>query len=120
VRGKSVAATVVAVLCVAGIVAAGSSARVGSQPAALDAKPAHGFIPSRHASKARPSRVRQLSWHGGPVMHTTTVVPVYWGSSWANSSFVGDKVSGLDTLYSGSMGRRTRTRTASTPTAQGT
>jgi hypothetical protein len=101
VRGKSVAATVVAALCVAGIVAVGSSARVGSQPAALDAKPAHGFVPSRQASKARPSRVRQMSWHGGPVMHGTTLVPVYWGSSWANSSFVGDKVSGLDTLYSG-------------------
>jgi hypothetical protein len=101
VRGKSVAASVVAALFVAGIVAAGGSARVGSQPAALDAKPAHGFVPSRNASKAARSRVRQLLWHNGPVMHATTVVAVYWGSSWANSSFVGDKVTGLDTLYSG-------------------
>jgi hypothetical protein len=34
-------------------------------------------------------------------MHSTAVLPVYWGSSWSNSSFVGDKVSGLNTLYSG-------------------
>ena len=98
---KSGAATVVAALCVAGIAAAGSSARVGNAPAALDAKPAHGFIPSRHANAAARARVSQLIWHNGPVMHATTVVPVYWGSHWGNSSFVGDKVTGLNTLYSG-------------------
>lgn len=98
---KSAAATVVAALCVAGIAAAGSSARVGNAPAALDAKPAHGFIPSRHANAAARARVSQLIWHNGPVMHATTVVPVYWGSQWGNSSFVGDKVTGLNTLYSG-------------------
>jgi hypothetical protein len=37
-------------------------------------------------------------------MHATTVVPVYWGSSWGSSSFAGDKVSGLDTFYSGVRG----------------
>lgn len=98
---KSAAATVVAALCVAGIAAAASSARVGNPPAALDAKPAHGFVPSRNASRAARTRVLQLVWHNGPVMHATTVVPVYWGSRWSNSTFVGDKVSGLNTLYSG-------------------
>jgi len=101
VKVKSAAATVVAALCVAGIAAAGSSARVGNAPAALDAKPAHGFIPSRHANAAARARISQLIWHNGPVMHATTVVPVYWGSQWGNSSFVGDKVTGLNTLYSG-------------------
>jgi len=33
-------------------------------------------------------------------MHGTTVVPVFWGSSWNNGSFVGDKRTGLDYLYS--------------------
>jgi hypothetical protein len=101
VKVKSAAATVVAALCVAGIAAAASSARVGNPPAALDAKPAHGFVPSRNASRAARTRVLQLLWHNGPVMHATTVVPVYWGSRWSNSTFVGDKVSGLNTLYSG-------------------
>ena len=62
---KSAAATDVAALCVAGIAAAGSSARVGNPPAALDAKPAHGFIPSRHAGAAARARVSQLIWHNG-------------------------------------------------------
>ena len=34
-------------------------------------------------------------------MHSTSVVPIYWGSSWSSSSFVGDKVTGLDKLYGG-------------------
>jgi hypothetical protein len=100
-NGKSVAAAVAAALCVAGIAAAGSSARVGSVADALDAQPAHGFVPARNAKPGGGSHYFALQWHNGPVMHATTVVPVYWGSSWGNSSFVGDKVSGLDTLYSG-------------------
>jgi hypothetical protein len=101
VKGKSIAASVAAALCVAGIVAAGSSARVGSNRDSLDAQSAHGFVPARNAKPAARSHYFALLWHNGPVMHATTVVPVYWGSSWANSSFVGDKVSGLDTFYSG-------------------
>jgi hypothetical protein len=101
VKGTKVAASVVAALCVAGIVAAGSSARVGNVPDALDAQPAHGFVPSRNANAGGGSHYFALQWHNGPVMHATTVVPVYWGSSWGNQSFVGDKVTGLDTFYSG-------------------
>ncbi len=100
-RGKSVAATVVVALFVAGIVAAGSSARAGGDRDSLDAQSAHGFVPARNAQAAKRSHYFALLWHNGPVMHATTVVPVYWGSSWGNSSFVGDKVSGLDTLYAG-------------------
>jgi hypothetical protein len=33
-------------------------------------------------------------------MHSTTVVPVFWGTSWSSSSFFGDKISGLDNFYS--------------------
>jgi hypothetical protein len=95
------AATVVAALLVASIVAAAGSARVATKAAKLEAKPAHGFIPSRHAKAKLARRVSQLTWHNGPVMHSTTVVPVYWGSRWSNSTFKGDKVTGLDTLYSG-------------------
>jgi hypothetical protein len=101
VRVKWLATAVVAASCVAFVAAGAGSARVGTAPAALDAKPAHGFVPSRNANRARPTHVLQLLWHNGPVMHSTAVLPVYWGSSWSNSSFVGDKVSGLNTLYSG-------------------
>jgi prepilin-type N-terminal cleavage/methylation domain-containing protein len=34
--------------------------------------------------------------HGGTIMTTSVTASIFWGKSWANSSFVADKVSGLD------------------------
>jgi hypothetical protein len=90
---------------VAGCLAAGVAASAASgRPASMAAGPASGFIPSRnanHQARAGGGKIYQLLWHNGPVMHSTTVVPVYWGARWSSSSFVGDKVSGLGTLYRG-------------------
>lgn len=99
-RFRWLAVTAVAAFCVASVVAATSSARVAQGPSKLEAQRAGGIIPSRAAKRASARRVSNLLWHNGPVMHSTTVVPVYWGTRWGNSSFVGDKISGLDTIYS--------------------
>jgi hypothetical protein len=105
-RVKRIAATVVAVV-LGGTLVVATGASAGGKPD-LSAGPAGGFIPSRNANHpARPGgggHVSLLTWHNGPVMHSTTVVPVYWGSRWSSSSFVGDKVNGLDTLYAGMHG----------------
>jgi len=43
-----------------------------------------------------------LVYHNGPVVIASSVVhPIYWGTSWGNSAFVGDKISGLDSFYGG-------------------
>lgn len=42
-----------------------------------------------------------LLYHGGQVMHGTFVQPIYWGPSWSNPSFVGDKMTGLQSFYEG-------------------
>ena len=42
-----------------------------------------------------------MTFHGGPILNTTVVKSVFWGTSWSNSSFTGDKITGLDTFYSG-------------------
>src|SRR3954453_9756189 len=98
-RVKRIAATVVAVvlggtLVVATGASAGGKPDLSAGPAggvlpARDADhpgPAGGFIPSRNANHpARPGgggHVSLLSWHGGVVMHSTTVIPVYWGTRW--------------------------------------
>jgi hypothetical protein len=103
-NSKSVLAAVVATVCLASVVAAAGTATAAGGPPSVAAGPAFGFVPSRnvnHASHAnRRGRISLLSWHFGPVMHSTTVAPVYWGSKWGNSSFVDDKVSGLHTFYS--------------------
>jgi len=100
-RVKRIAAAMGAVMLMVSL-AAVSSATAGGRPD-LSAGPAGGFIPSHNANHpAKPGgRVSLLPWHNGPVMHSTSVVPVYWGTRRANSSFDGDKVSGLDTLYKG-------------------
>ena len=45
--------------------------------------------------RQRSRRSPDLTYHGGPVMHGTHVEPIFWGTSWSNPTFVGDKVSGL-------------------------
>ena len=42
-----------------------------------------------------------MTWHGGTVMPTSVTEAIFWGAGWADSSFVGDKISGLDSWYSG-------------------
>jgi len=55
----------------------------------------------RPPEAGRTSRSPNLTYHGGTVMHGTFVEPIFWGTSWSNSSFVGDKVSGLTLFFSG-------------------
>jgi hypothetical protein len=99
---KLMIATVVAGACLACLVAAAAGAAGG--PPSVAAGPAFGFVPSHNVANAGAGKTRGhvqlLQWYGGPVMHSTTVVPVFWGSKWSSSSFVDDKVSGLDYLYS--------------------
>ena len=103
-NSKSVLAAVVATVCLASVVAAAGTATAAGGPPSVAAGPAFGFVPSRNVNHAghsnRRSRVSLLTWHFGPVMHSTTVAPIYWGSKWGDPSFVNDKVSGLDTFYS--------------------
>jgi hypothetical protein len=40
-----------------------------------------------------------LTYHGGNVMATTRVVPIFWGTSWNTPSFVQDKITGLTNWY---------------------
>ncbi|SFB18299.1 hypothetical protein SAMN04515620_12374 [Collimonas sp. OK607] len=39
--------------------------------------------------------------HGGKVMTTAIMQNIFWGASWANSTFVGDKITGLEAWYTG-------------------
>jgi hypothetical protein len=87
-------------------------------PPSIAAGPAFGFVPSHNVNHQKPrGHLSLLAWHSGPVMHSTTAVPVFWGSSWSNSFFTNDKVTGLDYLYSHVVGLGTRTPTPSTTTA---
>lgn len=62
-----------------------------------DAKVVHVRGHAGHNTGGSPN----LTYHGGPVMHGTVVKAIFWGPSWSDATFVGDKISGLNSFYSG-------------------
>jgi len=55
------------------------------------------------AGKARPGGggTANMAWHKGAIMPLTTVTPIFWGPSWGNPGFVGDKIVGLNSWHIG-------------------
>src|SRR5437879_2941968 len=53
------------------------------------------------AATTQGGRSPNLTYHGGPIMSAAVVTPIFWGGSWGNATFVGDKIDGLVTLYRG-------------------
>jgi hypothetical protein len=45
-----------------------------------------------------------LSFQGGPILISPSVYMIFWGTSWTNSTFVGDKITGLTSFYQGLSG----------------
>jgi len=60
----------------------------------------------RAPQAARPHRggSPDLIWHNGQILNSSVVQAIYWGASWSSSSFVGDKISGLDQFFAGVSG----------------
>src|SRR4029077_6330621 len=58
-----------------------------------------GFTPFARIHGARNSP--DMTYHGGVIMPSTVSEAIYWGPNWANSSFAGDKITGLDSWYTG-------------------
>jgi hypothetical protein len=53
-----------------------------------------------YANLARSGSVN-MTWHNGQIMPTAATAAIFWGKSWSNSTFVGDKITGLDKWYQG-------------------
>jgi len=67
--------------------------------------PPRGIHWARGVKQAPPrGKSPLMTWHGGPIMTSSAVQVVYWGSSWGNSNFVGDKITGLTSFYTGFSG----------------
>ena len=91
-------------LLIAAVAACGGSAYSTDQDN-LDARDGHGEPPmlGLHYAKGGGGKNRSanMTFHNGPILTTSATAAIFWGTSWGNSSFAGDKVSGLDTWYSG-------------------
>jgi len=101
-RSSIVSATAIA-LFAAGVMVVGGRVDLRGEPNQL---PGVGGIHwARDHQPAPPfnngHRSPNLTYHGGPVMHGTFVEAIFWGPSWGNPSFVGDKETGLNLFYSG-------------------
>src|SRR5438874_6918944 len=105
VRRFALASVLIALI--AGMVGVGAGAASASKPEVQ--KTNHG-----HEYKAKDAknlsigfgRNPNLTNHGGPIMTASVVKAIYWGTQWGNSSFVGDKQSGLDSFYGGWTGSK--------------
>ena len=52
-----------------------------------------------------------MIYHNGQVLSSTVSATIFWGKNWANASFIGDKISGMDSWYQG-VGSSTYARTS--------
>lgn len=74
-----------------------SSGHGQGEPAGARIHWARGQSPSPDAAS-----LSNLSYHGGPVMAAGAAVqPIFWGAKWSNATFVGDKITGLQSFYAG-------------------
>jgi hypothetical protein len=97
-RRSSLAAAVVLGFALVGMLAA--IAQAGSAP--TWAGPEAGIVFAHgQAPAGRPVSSPLLVYHGGPVMHGATVTSIFWGPKWSDSSFAGDKITGLDSFFAG-------------------
>ena len=42
-----------------------------------------------------------MTWHNGNIINSSAVTTIFWGTKWGNSSFERDKITGLDSWYTG-------------------
>lgn len=86
--------------------AAASGAAFAAPPEDLTNKhepPMLGVHWSRDAAAGQGARRRSadMTYHGGKILATVDSKAIFWGPSWTNNTFVGDKITGLDSWYTG-------------------
>ena len=64
----------------------------------------HGQVAARGARLPAVRRSANMTYHGGKILTTAVSKAIFWGPSWTNSTFVGDKITGLDSWYTGQSG----------------
>ncbi len=42
-----------------------------------------------------------MTWHAGTIMTSAAVTAIFWGAGWANPTFSGDKITGINLFYQG-------------------
>jgi hypothetical protein len=58
---------------------------------------------ANHNPPAKTTNVN-MTYHGGPILPTAVSKAIFWGPKWGGTSFAGDKLTGLDSFYTGFSG----------------
>jgi len=76
-----------------------SAASAGPDLERLPPAGAAGIVHARGlAGTGQAAASPNMTWHGGPIITSTVVKAIFWGSSWGSP---GDKISGIDAFYGG-------------------
>ncbi len=62
---------------------------------------ARGFDPFARSNQAGARKTPNMTYHGGKIMPTAITKTIFWGPKWSDSAFISDKISGLDSWYTG-------------------
>jgi hypothetical protein len=99
---KARALGVAGLLGVAAMVPAIGANASGSDASGELVQHGHAWAKGQGSLKvARSKGSPNMTYHNGKIMPTVTSEAIFWGPSWGNSSFTGDKITGLDSWYSG-------------------
>jgi hypothetical protein len=70
------------------------------EPPMLGIHWARDFHPFAHVGQSRGTSAN-MTYHGGVILTSVAAESIFWGPSWTNSTFVGDKITGLDSWHAG-------------------
>jgi hypothetical protein len=85
-------------LLVLGMIAAGAGSAAAGKP---EVQHGHEYAARGSKGAAGGFNTAPLTSHGGDILTSSSVKAIFWGSSWNNSTFVGNKITGLDSFYAG-------------------
>jgi hypothetical protein len=89
----SMLVSVVAIFCFATICINAQDVQKSHQPPMLGVHWAKGVKPAKSGGNP------DMTLHGGDILPTATVTAIFWGTSWGTNA--GDKISSMDSWYSG-------------------
>ncbi len=98
---RSLGALALAGMLLVGLV---PSAAVAASPREVKTGPMLGVVHAKGAKPGGGGSDPNLKFRGGEIMGSSVVEAIYWGPSWSSTSYQGDKVTGLASLYAGFSG----------------
>ena len=103
----SIAFALATLLCSVGVATSGDQGQgKGNQglggPPPVAEPPMSGIQWARDQARPGGGGSPLLVYHNGPIMSTGAYVePIFWGPRWSDTSFAGDKITGLQSFYGG-------------------